>query len=47
MAIRTKARAILRLLESGMPRSSIVRALSVSKHSVQAVAEVAGERGIG
>ena len=47
MARRTKAREILRLLETGMPRSAIARALSVSKHSVQAVAEAAGERGIG
>ena len=47
MARRTKAREILRLLETGMPRSAIARALSVSKHSVQAVAEAADERGIG
>ena len=47
MARRTKAREILRLLETGMPRSAIARALSVSKHSVQAVAEAAGERGVG
>lgn len=47
MARRTKAREILRLLEAGMSRSAIARALSVSKHSVQAVAEAADERGIG
>lgn len=47
MARRTKAREILRLLEAGMPRSAIARALSVSKHSVQAVAEAEGERGVG
>ena len=35
MARRTKAREILRLLETGMPRSAIARAFSVSKHSVQ------------
>lgn len=47
MARRTRAREILRLLEAGMPRGAIARALSVSKHSVQAVAEAAAERGIG
>ena len=47
MARKTKAREILRLLEAGMPRNAIARALSVSKHSVQAVAEAAGERGVG
>ena len=47
MARRTRAREILRLLEAGMPRGAIARALSVSKHCVQAVAEAAGERGIG
>ena len=47
MARRTRAREILRLLEAGMPRNAISRALSVSKHSVQAVAEAADEHGIG
>ena len=47
MARRTKAREILRLLEAGTPRNAISRALSVPRHGVQAVAEAAGERGIG
>ena len=47
MARRTRAREILRLLEAGMPRDAISRALSVPKRSVQAVAEAADERGIG
>ena len=47
MARRTRAREILRLLEAGMPRGAIARAPSVSKRSVQAVAEAAAGRGIG
>lgn len=47
MARRTRAREILRLLEAGMPRGAIARALPVSKHSARAVAEAAAGRGIG
>ena len=41
MARRTRAREIPRLLEAGMPRGAIARALSVSKYGVRAVAEAA------
>lgn len=42
MARRTKES--LRLLEAGMPRGAITRAISVSKRGARAVAEAAGEK---